>query len=327
MLNILLRAARTMLTLPANALAYSVRQGNAVGGMTEEIRVSGVYPHELEVAIAIAREAGAVVLDLYEREAAKAYTKDDGSPVTDADLASDRLIRARLKEAFPLDAILTEEGADDPARLAASRVWIVDPIDGTQQFVARTGEFDVLIALVVDGAPAVAVALQPTTGLFVAAARGSGAWSGNGSERSPLTLRPVRASDAPRIVTARWFGAPASLPLLNRVAVRLEAPEPVISQLGIYVRNFVHPVLEGDVLIGMEAEPGRGLVWEWDIVVADLVVNEACGRFTDLSGRSFSYNKPWPRHRGGFVLTPDPATHERLLAALAPELTELNNPL
>jgi 3'-phosphoadenosine 5'-phosphosulfate (PAPS) 3'-phosphatase len=290
-----------------------------------DYRVTGKYLHELEIAIATAQEAGKLVLDLYDRAAAKEYAKSDGSPVTDADLASDKLIRERLTAAFPGDALLTEEGIDDPARLSASRVWIVDPIDGTQQFVERTGEFDILIALVENGAPVVGVALQPTTGNYVAAA-GSGAYSGNGSERKPLTLRPIPADEGPRIVTSHWFGAPASMPMLNRFAVRLDSPEPVMSQVGIYVRNFVHPVLEGDMLIGMEMTPDKGLVWEWDIAVADIVVNEAGGRFTDLSGRRFVYNKPWPRHRGGFVLTPDPVTHQRVLKAIAPELNEINNP-
>ena len=234
--------------------------------------------------------------------------------------------RERLKSTFPNDAILTEEGADDPARLDASRVWIVDPIDGTQQFVERTGEFDVLIALSVDGAPAVGVALQPTTGHYVAAAAGLGAFSGNGDERQPLDLRPIPPGESPRIVTSHWFGAPASMPILNRFAVRLDAPVPVVSRVGIYVRNFIEPVAEGNVLIGMETDAVRGLVWEWDIAVADLVVNEAGGCFTDLTGRRFAYNKPWPRHRGGFILSPDPVTHGRLLAAIAPELNAFNNP-
>ncbi len=299
---------------------------NGLSLLERYYRVTGNYLRELEMAIATAQEAGKLVLDFYNSATAQEYTKSDGSPVTDADLASDKLIRERLTAAFPGDALLTEEGADDPARLSSSRVWIVDPIDGTLQFVERTGEFDILIALVVDGAPVVGVALQPTTGNFVAAAAGSGAIIGNGSDRKPLRFRPIPAGEAPRIVTSHWFGAPASMPILNHIAVRLDAPEPAVSRVGIYVRNFVHPVLEGNVLVGLEMEPRKGLVWEWDIAVADLVVNEGGGGFTDLSGRRFKYNKPWPRHRGGFVLSPDPVTHQRLLVAIAPELNDINNP-
>lgn len=288
--------------------------------------MAGDYQRELDVASAAAREASAVVLDLYERSGAKEYTKSDGSPVTDADLASDKIIRRWIAEHFPDDAILTEEGADDLARLNASRVWIVDPIDGTQQFVERTGEFDILIALAVDGVPKVGVLLQPTTGLLLSAAVGSGAWIGEGEERRPLTFRALPADAPPRIVTSKWFGAPDSLPVLDRVAERLGAPEPIVTRVGLYVRHFIDPVLEGDVLVGMEMREGGGLGSEWDIAAADIVVNEAGGCFTDLSGRRFTYNKPRARNRGGLALSPDPVTHRRLLAALAPELNPINNP-
>lgn len=287
---------------------------------------SGAYQHELDIAIGAAREAAATVLDFYERAGVKTYVKGDGSPVTDADLASDNIIRRWLGEHFPNDGILTEEGADDPARLAKSRVWIVDPIDGTQQFVERTGEFDILIALTVDGAPVVGVLVQPTTGVMLAGAVGSGAWIERDGERTPLRFRPIPSSEGPRIVTSKWFGAPESMPILERVAKRVGGPSPVITRVGIYVRHFVDPVLEGDVLVGMEMHAGDGLGSEWDVAAADIVVNEAGGCFTDLSGRRFAYNKPHVRNRGGFVLSPDPATHRRMLAALEPELNAVNNP-
>src|SRR3954462_10381957 len=113
------------------------------------------YEREWRAAVEIAAEAAITVREIYEAQAAKVYTKSDDSPVTDADLAADRVIRQRLAESFPSDAILTEEGADDNARFSAKRCWVVDPIDGTQQFIERTGQFDVLIALIVEGRPVV----------------------------------------------------------------------------------------------------------------------------------------------------------------------------
>ena len=97
------------------------------------------------------RAAAAEIARFYESREAAVYTKKDQSPVTDADLASDRVIRAQIAAAFPDDAILTEEGSHDPAgRIAASRCWLADPLDGTQQFIERMGEFDVFLALVVE---------------------------------------------------------------------------------------------------------------------------------------------------------------------------------
>ena len=117
-----------------------------------------------------------MVREFYDGETAATYAKGDGSPVTDADLAADRAIREVLNDRFPDDAILSEEGQDDEGRLSVSRCWIVDPIDGTEQFIQRTGEFDVLVALVEDGRPVVAAGYQPTTRLLLAATRRGGAW-------------------------------------------------------------------------------------------------------------------------------------------------------
>jgi fructose-1,6-bisphosphatase/inositol monophosphatase family enzyme len=96
----------------------------------------------------------------------------DGSPVTSADLAAAAAIRATLREAFPGDAILTEEGIDG-ARLSSRRCWIGDPLDGTSHFIAGSDDFDTFVALAVDGVPAVAVTLQPTTDLIVREAGGA----------------------------------------------------------------------------------------------------------------------------------------------------------
>ena len=184
------------------------------------------WDSELEVAIAAAREAGATVRDLYDRAAAAEYIKGDGSPVTDADLAADQIIRRNLTAAFPGDAILTEEGADDLERLNNARCWVVDPIDGTQQFIERTGEFDILIALVVDGEPVVGVVYQPTSDTLLYAAQGQGAWIEQAGDRTSLHFKAVAADQTPRIMTSFWFGAPDNLPVLQKTADRLGSETP-----------------------------------------------------------------------------------------------------
>jgi 3'(2'),5'-bisphosphate nucleotidase len=278
--------------------------------------------HELAVASETAKGAGAVVRDLYDRAAAARYTKGDGSPVTDADLAADRIIRDALGSAFPRDAILTEEGADDPARLAVSRCWIVDPIDGTQQFVERTGEFDVLIALVEDDRPVVGVLYQPVTDTLITAATGSGAWIERGDERRPLHFQAASPDAPPRLATSTWFGAPENLPLLQRVANRLGGGTPIISSLGVTVRGFVPPHHPADALVGHYVDGRSTMAWEWDLAAADIVVQEAGGLVSDLWGRPHRYNKADPRNIGGILLAADPITHRRVLDALRPEIGE-----
>lgn len=282
--------------------------------------MAGRYERELAVAIEAAQAAGDAIRDLYERSAAATYTKGDGSPVTDADLAADQIIRARLQAAFPDDALLTEEGADDAARLANRRVWIVDPIDGTQQFVDRTGEFDVLIALVVEQRPVAGVILQPTTGEFFAAAEGAGAWKGVGSAKERFELEPVAADASPLIAASVWLNMPAATSAIGRVVQRIDAAEPFVSPYGVTVRHLTRREPRWDVLIGPPSRTDQTMAWEWDFAAADIVVREAGGAFTDAWGRRFDYNKPVPRNQGGLLIAVDPNTHRRVLDALAPEL-------
>jgi 3'-phosphoadenosine 5'-phosphosulfate (PAPS) 3'-phosphatase len=284
---------------------------------------TALLERELAIAAATAREAGAVVLNLYERAAAARYTKSDGSPVTDADLAADRIIRAALAAAFPDDAILTEEGADDPTRLGSKRCWIVDPIDGTQQFVDRTGEFDVLIALVEGDRPTAGVLYQPTTDTLLAAAAGQGAWIERAGTRRPLRFAPVPADVAPRLMTSFWFGAPDNLPELQRTADRLGGGTPFVSPLGVTVRHFIPPDNRADALVGFYVGGRPIIAWEWDFAAPEIVVREAGGLVTDVWGRPHRYNKPDTRNFGGIVLSVDPVTHERVLTALRPELPAL----
>jgi len=295
------------------------------------------YTSERDTAITIASEAAREIRRIYDAKEAQTYIKADASPVTDADLASDRIIRERIAAAFPGDAILTEEGADDAARLTAQRCWIVDPIDGTQQFVDRTGQFDVLIALVVDGRPVVSVMAQPVTGLILAAAAGAGATIGLiGSEtRNQLVLR--QPGPEPVLATTIWFGAPASAPYLARFAAAAGVAMPKVLPTGVLIRGHVDPIASGmaadpvafppaNIAEGMIGLPYRGigtLAWEWDFAAADLIVHEAGGRYTDWHGAQFRYNKSIPRNFGGLVIANTPELHDRMLAAIAPLIPEI----
>lgn len=278
------------------------------------------YTREFEIAVATALEAGAAVREFYTTSSAATYTKGDGSPVTDADLASDRIIRERLGTAFPNDAILTEEGADEHSRLSNPRCWIVDPIDGTQQFIDRTGEFDVLIALVVDQRPVVGVLYQPTEDRALCAIAGDGAWVIQNGVKRPVRFNPVPADANPRLFTSGYFGAPESLPMLARICDRAHATVPVVSNRGVTPRDLLPDSGVFDALIGVNVDFAPTMAWEWDFAAADLFIHEAGGRYTDLWGRSFKYNKGRPRNVGGLLMTVDPATHTRLLDAIAPEL-------
>src|SRR6266550_4534840 len=138
---------------------------------------SQFYDRELRVALELAREAGAAILDLYEgpldiRQKADA---DDREPVTQADQLANEIIVGRLRQEFPDDGILAEESIDTPHRLDKSRVWMIDPLDGTNGFIDGNGDFAVQIGLSENGRCVLGVVYQPLTGVLYRAVRNSGA--------------------------------------------------------------------------------------------------------------------------------------------------------
>ena len=141
---------------------------------------------ELKVAREAADAAGEIIRGFY-RQRFEVWQKSKDQPVTDADLAADKTLKAILLEAFPNDGWLSEETADSPERLSLRRLWVVDPIDGTKEFIRGIPEFSISIALVKDGRPIVGVIQNPVTGETFWAARGKGAFQ-NG--------RPIRATRA-----------------------------------------------------------------------------------------------------------------------------------
>lgn len=286
--------------------------------MPKGLPESAAYPRELSVAINAARQAAKAVLTFYDNRSAETYTKGDGSPVTDADLASDKLLREVIGGAFPDDAFLTEEGAEDLSRLEHDRLWIIDPIDGTAQFIAGTGRFDILIALAVEGRPVVAVTLQPVTGLMHAAVAGEGAWRITESGHEPFRIDTI--PNPPRVTTSKWYRGHEEHAMLTRVARAVGSEEPPVMEVGFQPRAFDETQRTYDAFIGLWHPPGESPANEWDIAPCDLIVREAGGVLTDLWGREYPYNKRNTHISGGLLVSARPDLHDKLVAALAQEL-------
>ena len=157
------------------------------------------FDRELSIAVRLAREAGQIIETFYQVPTIVKW-KDPTDPVTEADRAANAYLVKQLALSFPDDGILAEESKDDLARLDKRRVWIVDPLDGTVEFIARNGQFSVMVGLVFDGQPVVGVVYQPVGDVLFAAARGGGAFVEEFGERQalhvstecePASLRPV----------------------------------------------------------------------------------------------------------------------------------------
>ena len=130
---------------------------------------------ELAVARQLAHAAGQILLDYYQT-GAQVEWKGYDDPVTAADKAANEMLVRELQRAFPHDAMLSEEAPDDGARLSYERVWMVDPMDGTKQFIERIDEFAVMIGLAVKGEPQLGVVYNPTVDRMFYAAQGQGAY-------------------------------------------------------------------------------------------------------------------------------------------------------
>ena len=227
------------------------------------------------LAIAV-QEAGAVAKKFFGGPL-KQWTKGQGdSPVTEADIAANELLHKHLVEAG--DGWLSEESENDPTRLAARRVWVVDPIDGTRAFIAGREDWSVSVALVVDGRPVVAALFAPVTDELFLSTAGGGA-TRNGA--------PIQASSGSSLNGAR-IGGPKRM--MERIALNGSGIilMPRIHSLALRLARVAHAELDAAVA------GGNG--HDWDLAAADLLVHEAGGTMTALDGQVLIYNRPDPVH-------------------------------
>ena len=242
----------------------------------------------LEILKSLAVEAGARIMEIYAGEMG-VTTKEDASPLTLADQASHTWIVKGLSNAFPGIPIISEEG-DLPShaeRLAMPRFFLVDPLDGTKEFIKRNGEFTVNIALV-EGVTAVAgVVYLPAMGQLYAAERGKGATLTEGTGEAKL----IHASTSfnPTHLTASMSRSHPS-PDLDQFIAALGEVVPV--NLGSALK-FCR-VAEGKI----DFYPRFGGLMEWDTAAAQVVAEEAGAVVLDLAGNRLSYNKPELKHTG-----------------------------
>ena len=244
---------------------------------------------------ACVRQAGALALSMFGVPL-KSWTKGASSPVSEADMAVDALLRDGLKAAAPDVAWLSEESTDDPVRLKAPRVWIVDPIDGTRGYIAGLTDWCVSAALVENGRPVVACLFAPVSDEFFMAVVGSGA-TRNGAA--------IAASPGAGLADVRFAGPKNFLERLGTVA----PPFTITPRLHSLALRLAR-VAQGDI----DAAIAGGNSHDWDLAAADLLVHEAGGALSPFSGEPLCYNRPVPRH--GMLVAAGRERHAALLELL-----------
>jgi myo-inositol-1(or 4)-monophosphatase len=236
--------------------------------------MSKQYDRELEVACAAAKDAAAILLHYYQT-GTEVWEKSEDNPLTVADLESDRCIARYIVEAFPDDALLSEETVSSPSRLRNRRVWIVDPMDGTKEFTRKIPEFCASIALVEEGQPVVGVIHNPPADVAVWASRGGGTF--RDGER-------VQVSSASHLSDA--------VVIASRTEISRNKFDPYqgwfreLRPVGSIAWKLAC-VACGDGDLNISVAPKN----EWDVCAGDLLVQEAGGRYLDFQGGARVYNQ------------------------------------
>ena len=236
-----------------------------------------------EIAVA----AGAEILDVYNSNTQPDVTlKDDQSPLTDADRRAHQLIVSRLREFDPQTPVLSEESDAIAAeeRLAWRRFWLVDPLDGTKEFVSRNGEFTVNIALIENGTATRGVVHVPVTGYSYVGQLGAGAWK-LGPDNSAETLRvtPLDREHPLRVVASRRHRGE----LLEALIAALEAHAGSIEVVSMGSSLKICLLAEGKADIYPRLAPTS----EWDTAAAHAVLAAAGGEIVDTSFQPLRYNQ------------------------------------
>ena len=218
------------------------------------------------------REAGELARSMFGPDLRK-WTKGASSPVSEADIAANDLLENRLRKATPGYGWLSEESVDDEARLGRTRVWIVDPIDGTRSYLAGRDDWSVSVALVQEAVPILAAVFAPASGEFFFAARGQG---------TTLNGVAVSATSGTELDFSRIAGPK---PLVEKLAPPSERVElhPRIGSLALRLCRVAHGALDAAFAGGQSRD--------WDLAAAHLIVQEANGNMTALSGDPILYNR------------------------------------
>jgi myo-inositol-1(or 4)-monophosphatase len=248
-----------------------------------------------DALIAIAREAGDIALTK-SKKPVKRWMKAGSSPVSEADIAVNDFLSTRLPPLAPDAGWLSEETEDNQARTKANTVWVVDPIDGTRAFLDQRPDWSVSVALVEGGRPSVGVLYAPVTDEMFVATRGGGA-TVNGTR---LTIAPGDSLGGARIA-----GPKSHLERLAQINPRV-LPQPKVFSLALRAAR----VASGELDVAFASRNSH----DWDLAAADLLVHEAGGALTDLSGAVITYNRPDPVH--GTLLAAGADRHRALIELL-----------
>ncbi|PTQ89679.1 3'(2'),5'-bisphosphate nucleotidase CysQ [Agitococcus lubricus] len=261
----------------------------------------------LPAVVAISEKAGEAILTIYNQpERWQVQNKSDNSPLTAADMASHHIIDTALRQLLPMVPVLSEESNGDMGeRHTWQSLWLVDPLDGTKEFIKRTNDFTVNIALVVDNKPILGVLHAPVYGVTYAAFLGGGAWVFN-QQGEKTAISTSEAASIPRVLLSRNHKGGKEGAVLEKVTARFG--DYVALEVGSAFKMC--RVAEG----AADFYPRLGPTMEWDTAAAQILVEEAGGVLVDIQGIPLTYNARDTLTNGEFFVIGEKALTQDWLA-------------
>ena len=250
-----------------------------------------MFLKELEAAIQAGLLAKDKIMEIYNQEF-DVEIKDDDSPVTIADKTADKMIRDYLSNLFPTHAFLTEESEDSLERLNNDYVWIVDPVDGTKDFVAKDGQFTTNIALAYKHEVVVGVVIAPALNQYYYAMKGHGAYfvDENGNKTQ---IHVNDKTEGLIVLTSVFHLQKSEVELIERYKDKISHYEKVGSSLKACT------IAKGQAELSYRLSAGTK---EWDIAACDIIIQEAGGLFVKPNGETYKYNREDVYNREGYVI-------------------------
>jgi len=269
-------------------LVFKTRTNNIRLVKLNNIPISDKIP-ELDIAIKAAIEAGNEILEIYKKDF-DTFRKKDDSPITEADLRSNEIIKKSLSKTKYL--ILSEEDKDDQNRILEKIIWIIDPLDGTSDFIDRTGEFTVMIALIENKKPILGVIYWPIEKTLFVAQKNRGAFKFSNNKWDKISVTKINKFSNCRIVGSRHHLS--------------DTEKKFIKKLGINDFTSVGSSLKvGKISSGLAEAyiTTTNKIKEWDTAASYCIISEAGGRMTDMLGNDLTYNNKNVYHQNGILVT------------------------
>jgi len=247
------------------------------------------YKKELDLAIEASEKAGKKILDIYKK-GFSVYEKDDKSPVTDADLAADKIIKEILESTgIP---VLSEESYSAFNERESELIWIVDPLDGTSGFIKKTDHFCVMIGLIKNNKPVLGVIYIPISEKLYYAVLGMGAYLKESGKVRRIKVSEVKALIESNLVTTKSHFNDKIQNIIEKSGIEK------FTRVGSAIKMCL--IAEGSADLAFNPTNKMN---EWDTCAADIIIKEASGTISDINGNELLYNQKTPNHKNGIIVS------------------------